>query len=112
TPLLMLARQRARSACGRSRPSPTARLQRKSTGLNGFLPSAKADGFLHLNPQPRSALLLLRLFAPCSNVNCVSVWKEKLRPRLISKTESERFRERTEEQRQMAKSRGRRMTTI
>jgi hypothetical protein len=36
----------------------TARLQRKSTvcGLNGFLPSAKADGSLHLNPQPLRAL--------------------------------------------------------
>jgi hypothetical protein len=55
----MLARERARSACGGSRPSPTARLQCKSTvcGLNGFLPSAKADGSLHLNPQPRSAPL-------------------------------------------------------
>jgi hypothetical protein len=71
---------------------PTARLQRKSTvcGLNGFLPSAKADGSLHLNPQPRSALLLLRLFAPCSNINCVSVLERKSAPRLIflSKTES------------------------
>jgi hypothetical protein len=37
---------------------PTARLRRKSTvcGLNGFLPSAKADGSLHLNPQPLRAL--------------------------------------------------------
>jgi hypothetical protein len=50
---------------------PRRGLERKSTvcGLNGFLPSARADGSLHLNPQPRSALLLLRLFAPCSNVN-------------------------------------------
>jgi hypothetical protein len=86
----------------RSRPSPTARLQRKSTvcSLSGFLPSAKADGSLQLNPQPRSALLLLRLFAPCSNVNCVSVLERKIAPQLIflSKTESKRFlegRERT-----------------
>jgi hypothetical protein len=54
----MLARQRARSACGGSRPSPTARLQRKRTvcGLNSFLPSARADGSLHLNPRPLRAL--------------------------------------------------------
>jgi len=80
---LMLARERARSACGGCRPSPTARLQRKSTvcGLSGFLPSAKADGSLQLNPQPRSALLLLRLFAPCSNVNCVSVLETKIAPK-------------------------------
>src|SRR5258708_9126416 len=33
---------------------PTARLRRKSTvcGLNRFLPSAEADGALHLNPRP------------------------------------------------------------
>src|SRR5258708_1428836 len=96
----MLARQRARSACGGPRPSPTARLQRKSTvcGLNGFLPSPKADGSLLLNPQPRSGLLVLRLSAPCSNVNCVSVLETKIAPRLIflSKTESRRFRERLE----------------
>jgi hypothetical protein len=62
----MLARERARSACGGSRPSPTARLQCKSTvcGLNGFLPSAKADGSLHLNPQPRSSSTAFRALAP------------------------------------------------
>ena len=54
----MLARQRACSACGGCRPSPTARLQPKSPvcGLNGFLPSAEADGSLHLNPRPLRAL--------------------------------------------------------
>jgi hypothetical protein len=42
---------------------------------------------------PCSGLLLLRLFAPCSNVNCVSVLETKIAPRLIflSKTESKRF---------------------
>jgi hypothetical protein len=80
----MLARDRARSACGGRRLSPTARLQRKSTvcGLNGFLPSAKADGPLHLNPRP------LRALAPPP---LCAVLKRQLR-----------FRERREEQGQMA----------
>jgi hypothetical protein len=100
-PLLMLARERARSACGGCRPSPTARLQRKSTvcGLSGFLPSAKADGSLQLNPQPRSALLLLRLFAPCSNVNARFRFGKKncaSSSLFLSKTESKRFLERME----------------
>src|SRR5258708_23861192 len=40
------------------------------------------------------ALLLLRLFAPCSNGNCVSVLERKIAPRslFLSKTESKRFR--------------------
>jgi hypothetical protein len=40
---------------------PTGDLWRKSSvcGLNGFLPTLRV-GSLHLNPQPRSALLLLR----------------------------------------------------
>ena len=98
---LMLARERARSACGGCRPSPTARLQRKSTvcGLSGFLPSAKADGSLQLNPQPRSALLLLRLFAPCSNGNSRFRFGKKncaSSSLFLSKTESKRFLERRE----------------
>jgi hypothetical protein len=95
----MLARDRARSACGGRRLSSTARLQRKSTvcGLNGFLPSAKADGPLHLNPQPLRALApppLLRraqrqLRFRFGNKNCASLI-------FLSKTESKRFRERLE----------------
>ena len=59
----------------------TARLRLKSTvcGLNGLLPTLRV-GALHLNPRPRSALLRLRLFAPCWKRKLTfPFWKEKLR---------------------------------
>ena len=86
---------------------PTARLRRKSTvcGLNGLRPSFAGSPPFKSSP-PCSGLLLLRLFAPCSNVNCVSVLETKIAPRahFLSKTESKRFRERRGEQRPMAQS--------
>jgi hypothetical protein len=62
---------------------PTARLRRKSTvcGLNRFLPNASRRRPPFKSSTPCSGLLLLRLFAPCSNVNCVSVLETKIAPR-------------------------------
>src|SRR5690348_10876184 len=73
-PFLMLARGPCSARLRRVSSIPTARLTLKSTvcGLNGLLPSAKADGALHLNPRPPGqgrTLLRLRLYAPCSNEN-------------------------------------------
>ncbi len=62
---------------------PTARLRRKSTvcGLNRFLPTLRV-GALHLNPRPPvRGSCSWSLFAPCSNVNCVSVLERKIAPR-------------------------------
>ncbi len=62
---------------------PTARLRRKSTvcGLNRFLPTLRV-GALHLNPRPPvRGSCSYSLFAPCSNVNCVSVLETKIAPR-------------------------------
>ena len=69
-------RLRRRSSC------PTARLRRKSTvcGLNGLRPSFAGSPPFKSSP-PCSGLLVLRLFAPCSNVNCVSVLETKIAPR-------------------------------
>ena len=53
---------------------------------------------------PCSGLLLLRLFAPCSNVNCVSVLERKIAPRLLfsPKRNPKDSPERRGEQRPMA----------
>jgi hypothetical protein len=87
---------------------PTARLWRKSTvcGLNRFLPSAEADGALHLNPRPpvrgscssaslRRAKRQLRF--RFGNKNCASA-------HFSLQNGIQRFRERRGEQRPMAQS--------
>src|SRR5271165_7138753 len=60
-PFLMLAQEPCSARLWRVSSGPTARLTLKSTvcGLNGLLPTLRV-GALHLNPRPRSALLLLR----------------------------------------------------
>ena len=57
-------------ACGGCRLVPRRGSGAKSAvcGLNGPLPPLRVGAF-HLNPRPRSALLRLCLFAPCSNEN-------------------------------------------
>ena len=81
---LMLAPKVFRSSVRLRRMSsrPTARLRRKSTvcDLNGLRPSFAGSPPFKSSP-PCSGLLLLRLFAPCSNVNCVSVLETKIAPR-------------------------------
>jgi hypothetical protein len=68
-------------------PAPEFRLvprrgsSAKSTvcGLNRLLPMLRI-GTLYLNPRPRSALLRLRLFAPCWKRKLTfPFWKDKLR---------------------------------
>src|SRR5271166_6622992 len=64
---------------------PTARLQRKSTvcGLNGFLPSARADGCLHLNPRsPKvfGALAPTPFYRRGQTATHVSVLETKIAP--------------------------------
>jgi hypothetical protein len=88
---------------------PTARLRRKSTvcGLNRFLPSAEADGALHLNPRPpvRGSCSYASL-RRAQTSTAFPFWKQKLRLKLIflSKTESKRFLERRERKKAMAQS--------
>jgi hypothetical protein len=75
---------------------PTARLRRKSTvcGLNRFLPSAEADGAVHLNPRPpvRGSCSYASLRRAQTSTH-VSVLERKIAPRslFLSKTESKRF---------------------
>jgi hypothetical protein len=61
---------------------PTARLRRKSTvcGLNRFLPSAEADGALHLNPRPpvRGSCSYASL-RRAQTSTAFPFWKQKLR---------------------------------
>jgi hypothetical protein len=105
-PFLMLAREPCSARLRRVSSIPTARLTLKSTvcGLNGLLPSAKADSALHLNPRPSSqgrTLLRLRLFAPCSNENSRFRFGKKNCASLTFSLLNgiQRFRERREEKR-------------
>jgi hypothetical protein len=91
-------------ACGGFRLVPRRGSSTKSTvcGLNRLLPMLRI-GTLYLNPRPRSALLRLRLFAPCWKRKLTfPFWKEKLRLAHFSLLNGiQRFRERREGERQM-----------
>src|SRR5271165_2158560 len=84
-PFLMLAREPCSARLRRVSSISTARLTLKSAvcGLNGLLPSAKADGALHLNPLPSSrrpdALAPSPLCAVLKRKLTFPFWKEKLR---------------------------------
>jgi hypothetical protein len=97
----MLARERARSACGGPRLSPTARLRAQEYRLwlkrlppirqgGRFPPFKSSTAFRALAPPPLFAVLKRQLTFPFWKKNCASS------SLFLSKTESKRFLERRE----------------